>query len=528
MNDSPVSVLNGATERPIIHTASAPSLRLDNRRCDATKEAQELFGRTIGDCYGSFSCSHSRIRGRLYVASRALLFYSSLLGFETRISLDFHDVLEIELFRTTSISVRTFEGETYVFKSFENRETVLHLLQTHARLNTSFTVDTGSIATLNASFEKQRHRSASSFSSSNYTLYEGSSETNQSSSAQLVGNRRRCVSDSIVNDRADSREQKQAPPKLHENEKSIPPGESKHAETWGSIQNGTPLQEIAVKVSFLNDMIAFAISPHIAYKIVSFLLQSLNLPCSLEFFFQTFLADDAEHSLARYQSEHIHDRDVAISPWAICSGENEKEGSVMMSRTITFSHPIKAVAMGLGPSEARTKRHQRLWRFEKGILLENTTHIDGIPNADAFCICDRWVIAEKECVQLSSSFELQFTKRSLFRSIIEKSVKKETMDWWSGYTRMVIQEVLNQQETQVDVSSGAVETIILPQLLERLEVHLKGTKRLLLFVIFLLVCLLLLLIFQLMIFANEIRLLRATFSSVNPFCQNVSSKTYKL
>jgi hypothetical protein len=168
--------------------------------------------------------------------------------------------------------------------------------------------------------------------------------------------------------------------------------------------------------------------------------------------------------------------------------------------------------MGLGPSEARTKRHQRLWRFDQGMLLENTTHIEGIPHADTFCICDRWLIAQSTstCVQLSSSFEIQFTKRSLFRSLIEKSVKRETLEWWTGYTKM-IQDVLSQQIGPLEPlkPSDAMLWKGSVPILERLDRQYTWTIRLSLFVIFLLVCVLSLLVSLITVFAKEIKLLRA-------------------
>lgn len=250
--------------------------------------------------------------------------------------------------------------------------------------------------------------------------------------------------------------------------------------------------------------------------------QSLSLPCSLECFFQTFLADDVEHSLTRYQSECIQDRDVTASPW--------EKNAIMSSRMITFTHPIKSVAMVLGPSEARTKRHQRLWRFEKGILLENITHIEGIPNADTFCICDRWVIVAESNdsggVQLSSSFELQFTKRSLFRNLIEKSVKRETFEWWSGYTKMV-QDVL--LKTALPLPPAPSATILLEgssQILKRLDQQYKWTIRLLFFVIFLLISLVLLLIALITIFTSEVRLLRATLLPMKKLVSSTPEYVY--
>lgn len=264
MDQSFIDSSNNDTERPL--TPSVSSLRLDKHRHhfdddDATKEAHELFGRTVGTCYGSFSCSHSRIRGRLYVSSRALLFYSSLLGFETRISLDFHDVLEIESFRTTSISVRTFEGETYVFKTFEDRNAALRLLETHVHS----TLDTHSIASsvTNNAFSpllgKPRHRSASSFSSTNLEeTFPYNQDYALKNSTPPVGNRRRCVSDSIVNNGQDvslgPSNADSLPPSLSPIQPPEPTSdvsEARGTKTWETAEKEKPLQEIAVKVSLL-------------------------------------------------------------------------------------------------------------------------------------------------------------------------------------------------------------------------------------------------------------------------------------
>lgn len=97
---------------------------------EETKEAYELFGEDVGLCHGTFACSHNRIMGRLYVTTRAILFHSTLLGFERRIYLLNQDILEIKLFRTTSISIKTTECEVYVLKSFVERDVVLLLLHT--------------------------------------------------------------------------------------------------------------------------------------------------------------------------------------------------------------------------------------------------------------------------------------------------------------------------------------------------------------------------------------------------------------
>jgi hypothetical protein len=90
---------------------------------------QALFGESAGSSWGDFFCTHNRIRGRLFATSQAVLFYSNLLGFERRLSLRYQDVIEMELYRSTSIRISTVDCETYIFKSFHQRNHVLQMLR---------------------------------------------------------------------------------------------------------------------------------------------------------------------------------------------------------------------------------------------------------------------------------------------------------------------------------------------------------------------------------------------------------------
>ena len=172
-----------------------------------------------------------------------------------------------------------------------------------------------------------------------------------------------------------------------------------------------------------------------------------------------FLAEDAPYSLQRYQSEHVEDRDVKLTSWTSCEDDN---GATMMARTMTFVHPIKKKTMGMGPSEASTTRNQRLRKFQEGILLENTTNIEGIPSADCFHVQDRWVVEETSgaTIVVTSSFDVVFGKYSIFRGIIDTNVRKETSDWWLGYMAYV-QNALGHQSK--DIAQPEAEVLSLPE-----------------------------------------------------------------
>jgi hypothetical protein len=181
------------------------------------------------------------------------------------------------------------------------------------------------------------------------------------------------------------------------------------------------------------------------------LLQSLSLSCSLNVFFQQFLADNAPFSLDRYQRDYIKDREVNATKWK--SGEND-----VYTRTITFTHPIKN-SLGLGPSSAHTTRRQKLRRFrDYGILLENTTTIEGIPSADAFHVQDHWIIqADGDFrVNLRVRHDTRFTKLALFKAIIEKNVRKETKDWFDGYISMLQAALMEEKSTTESVAASVI------------------------------------------------------------------------
>lgn len=160
---------------------------------------------------------------------------------------------------------------------------------------------------------------------------------------------------------------------------------------------------------------------------------------------------------------------MSITPWTHQSGENSQSDGVVSvcSRILTFTHPIKS-AMGMGPSEARTTRRQLFRRFHQlGMTVENKTAVEGIPAADAFFVHDFWKIAAdgNDHVLLTVSFAPRFTKRTLFKNIIERSILKETKEWFAGYSKMVLltlqsgdeiafeQNTLLQRQTAVDETS---------------------------------------------------------------------------
>jgi hypothetical protein len=104
--------------------------RISHALPQASAAAHALFGVNVGPCWGDYACTHHCIPGRFYATTCAILFHTKLhlRGLERRVCLLFNDIVSMQLVRTTSIKIQTMDRETYVFKSFGDRERVLHLL----------------------------------------------------------------------------------------------------------------------------------------------------------------------------------------------------------------------------------------------------------------------------------------------------------------------------------------------------------------------------------------------------------------
>jgi len=139
-----------------------------------------------------------------------------------------------------------------------------------------------------------------------------------------------------------------------------------------------------------------------------------------------------------------------------------------LSRTLTFVHPLSNNMVG-SPKEARTTKHQVLRRYgDFGMTLENTTIVQDVPYADTFQVHDVWRITKQEevdnkdsCCILQVYFAPVFTKRTMFKNIIERSIRTGTKEWFEGYIDM-LQEALQEKGTiqAAAIAAAAAETTI--------------------------------------------------------------------
>jgi len=530
--------------------------RITSSLAASSEVVHALFGESVGPCWGDFSCTHLRIRGRLYATSQAILFYTNFVlgAFERRICLLLRDVVDMELFRQTSIRIHTMDDETYIFKTFNDREQVLHLLnglkiladrkrggvsQLHGigstganrtRNDSDSRAATFRQSTLALAPPSPRATStlASRAISAGTTLSPPSPSMNSTGSSSndggrasafvtttpettstslglptllstspILPNRRRAASDSIVrvinssgDDNPSPPLQQRLAPKLLPREPLAPIESNEELNSLNSNQVETltsspPSLSGRISPSLILDQtedeeegdganqqgqrpeVIWANIQQSKHQLNEVGMESLTLPCSLDEYHRLFLADNAQYPLDYYQKEYIKDTGVEITGWDIettsstFSNADVGDSDCCFHRTITFTHPIKN-SMGIGPSSANTTRQQRLRRYPGiGLALENKTFVEGLPGADCFYIQDLWLLEPQKqpdgrnceaTTKLSVHFDVIFHKRSIFKNIIQKSVRKETKQWIAGYVDMV-QSVLGDRNDPTDNAS---------------------------------------------------------------------------
>lgn len=168
------------------------------------------------------------------------------------------------------------------------------------------------------------------------------------------------------------------------------------------------------------------------------------LPCSVGDFFNTFLCDDAPHSLASFQAVEKGDSDFDTSDWA------RSDDGFTFTRTMNYIHPINAP---MAPPKAQARKRQTLRRFgEHGLCMETETKIDDVPYSDCFFVEDRILIESlpEGGVGLIAVFEVRFVKTTLMRRFIESKTLSEYQGFWKGFVEMVKRELANS-----DLSNSA-------------------------------------------------------------------------
>jgi hypothetical protein len=394
-------------------TANTALPRLPPEDFASTEMVHAIFDQSVGNCYGSFPCTYSRQHGRIYVASRAVLFFSNIFGFERRLSMSLSEITEIKTYRSTSIWISMMDGEDFVFKSLSGRERVVAMVRTLL-----YNVMPRESPTLQLELEP-----SASHESLDLALPSRPRSPRVRAQSCPTEVHPEIIFESTRSDRAQvERMRGDEPTRKTSN------GEMSFA-TSTCTEN---LMEEWKKEKQ---------KQHSMYKERA--IDNVILNCSLGDFFDLFLADEAPHSMIQYQEQKIGDTQVKATKWILDDND-------CMTRTISFCHPI-ANSFGIGPSSTMATREQTLNRYgDFGICLATTTNVSGVPAADAFHVADYWLVEEISSHQIcfTALHKIVFTKRTVFKRVIETTTKGEIESWYRGYLAMLVDRVQGQSNTR--------------------------------------------------------------------------------
>jgi hypothetical protein len=142
------------------------------------------------------------------------------------------------------------------------------------------------------------------------------------------------------------------------------------------------------------------------------------LNCSLDQFYDLYLADDAKYSISNYLEQN-GDSHVKPSSWT-----NVVE-TTTQTRSIHYTHPVNAP---MAPPTADARKEQRYRRYgDLGLTLVTKTHVEGVPMADCFFVHD--CIRVENCgakqVAVFMQFDVTFIKSTMFKRIIARTTTSE-------------------------------------------------------------------------------------------------------
>ena len=366
-----------------------------------TEFIKALFGDS-GVVLGDFSCSYERQFGRLYVSTNAVFFYSNLFGFEKKLKIEHRHALEIDLVRTTSLFIRTSDEE-FIFRSFEDRQSVLELI----RSCSSTQISTSSPPT------------------------ELSSDVQ--SNIQMVNNNDELMSSSEHDDEA------------QQNRNSCQDNSTEDILVPNSLDGAMLWEQMKEKSSNWDSLVTME-----------------KLPCKLTEFFDNCLRDSAPRSLSYFQSKVMGDSNVVLEAWAKNTAtEGEANAADSLSRTIEFEHTTRWAVAKVKRRQTYQicGKHAIIQNFTylQGIPQADTFFVEDMWLLESGSDGD---------IILNVKFRIVFNKqKTMLKSVISNRTKAEANEWFDKYLPFVRSQKLDQKPAQVETEAPVQKNQLLQSLL---------------------------------------------------------------
>lgn len=468
-----------------------------------TEIVRVLFGPTIGAVLADYSCTYKRTTGRLYVATNALCFYSNLFSSESKYIFWFAEVADVTKIKSSGVCIgmRTNTNGTadnaqqqllrHNFRSFRDRDAVYQIISRLRLASPSSAIagipkatrpppgraTTFDAASLRLLFPESQEvhvagGNVANTSSSSRLLTKSLSSISESSSFNKWSKKpkvsrkgrkkhKRIRSQSVdsldVRGRADTGESGSTAEDGSDLDSSDDEGHPNDNNTGDEYTSSRGEGDEVVDdpgQSWLNLK---------EQRLKETVLENIHLPCSLEIFYENFIANDCPHSFGSFQRSVIGDFELEVKKW-----EKSKDSTATKCsrRTITFRHPLKHK---LGPKDASMEKRQQLHLIPgHGILLKTCTYGKGFPAADAFHVEDVWIIEPCNVdadesgrrgngVSMSVFFQIQYSKSTIFKKMIDVNTKQEYTQMYDKYMHMVTSALGGETKPGAAVAEKKIE-----------------------------------------------------------------------
>jgi hypothetical protein len=126
------------------------------------------------------------------------------------------------------------------------------------------------------------------------------------------------------------------------------------------------------------------------------------------------------------------DFELHTTPWKVVS-----DGTGELTRTISYSHPIKAP---MAPPSAHATKTQTCQVYgDAGICLKTRTIVIDVPMTDCFHVLDRILVEPMPDggVSVTADFKIHFVKQTIFKHIIYSTTKGDFISWFDGLAQMM-------------------------------------------------------------------------------------------
>ena len=196
-------------------------------------------------------------------------------------------------------------------------------------------------------------------------------------------------------------------------------------------------------------------------------MKNVNLDCSVKDFFETFLADSSQVSLA-FCHEKNGSFDVSDSKWSFIEGGKMQRKIRYKSPVYVPSKFIFAVSIVnllytfktqcschsiVGPPHGQAEKTQTLAQFgHHGLCVITKTWVHGVPMADCFYIEDCLLVKADANggVLVSIMFDISFVQRTLFKNVISMTAINDVNKFFKNYIDMIQKKVQQSGLENVD------------------------------------------------------------------------------